>query len=77
VNPWLRSDLTSAGLGRGLVIRSPRVALTRSGDAHVLTGPDGRTRWGLRLGNVLDWCTDTGTAKPTDADLAWLAGDAP
>jgi hypothetical protein len=25
---WLRSDLTAHGLGRGLVIASPRVALT-------------------------------------------------
>jgi hypothetical protein len=73
-NPWLRSDLTSAGLGRGLVIRTPRVALTywRSTGDYALTDFAGRTRVGLRLATVLDWCGDNGVARPTDPDLAWL-----
>lgn len=72
---WLRSDLTSVGLGRGLVIRDPRIALTRWSDGtYTLTGADAVTRPSLTLGSVLDWCTDHGVPKPTDADLAWLEG---
>jgi hypothetical protein len=74
VTPWIRSDLTSAGLGRGLVVRSPRIALTDWHPGYTLTGPDGRTRTGLTLGQVLDWCRGVGIAAPTEGDLAWLAG---
>jgi hypothetical protein len=73
-NPWLRSDLTTTGLGRGLVIRAPRVALTYWHSTHdyTITGPDGRTRTGLRLASVLELCGDFGIARPLDVDLAWL-----
>lgn len=68
---WERSDVA---LGRGLVIRQPRVALTywwRSG-IYTVTGPTGGTRTGLTLAAVLGWCEDIGLPKPTDRDLAWL-----
>ena len=72
---WLRSDLTDVGLGRGLVIRDPRIALTRWADGtYTVTGADAVTRPGMRLVHVLDWCGDHGVPKPSDADLAWLEG---
>ena len=72
---WLRSDLTAVGLGRGLVIRDPRIALTRWSDGtYTLTGADRVTRPGMRLVHVLDWCSEWSVPKPTDADLAWLEG---
>ena len=71
---WIRSDLESVGLGRGLVIRAPRVALTywRSDGTYAITGHIGRTQAGMSLAAVLDWCTDNGIPKPSTADLAWV-----
>ena len=71
---WARQDLTRHGLGRALVLRDPRASLTTSGTAYILTGPDGRTRAGVTLGAVLEWCGDSGAPVPADSDLAWLEG---
>lgn len=71
---WIRSDLTGAGLGRGLVIREPRVALTywRSDGTYAITGHLGTTRTAMSLAAVLDWCADHGIPKPSTPDLAWV-----
>lgn len=71
---WIRSDLATVGLGRGLVIRVPRVALTysRSSGTYAVTGHLDDTQAGLSLGNVLSWCADHGVPKPLDTDLAWM-----
>ena len=73
---WTRQDLTRHGLGRALVLRDPRAALTywHSTRDYVLTGPDGRTRAGVTLGAGLEWCGDSGAPVPADSDLAWLEG---
>jgi hypothetical protein len=76
---WLRSDLTAHGLGRGLVIASPRVALTywRSIQGYTVTGPDGRTRTGLTVDGVRAWCAAAGVECPAVDDIDWLLTDAP
>lgn len=75
-NPWHRSNLTALGLGRGLVIPSPRVALTRWADGHyTVTGPDGRTTTGLTLDGVRAWCERVGVSGPTAEDVEWLTDE--
>ena len=80
MNPWRRTDLTSAALGRVLVIREPRVSLIywRADGTYVLTGPDGSAHTGLTLANVLSWCDPDDcrwrVAVPLDVDLCWLEG---
>lgn len=71
---WLRSDLTAYGLGRGLVVPTPRVALTfwRSLGTFAVTGPDGRTVTGLSRDGVRVWCDAAGVSRPPDEDVAWL-----
>lgn len=68
---WHRSDLTPAGLGRALVMREPRLCLSRWGEAWVLTDPLARSTVGT-LAMVLDVIRDRGAPVPLDGDLAWL-----
>lgn len=58
---WRRSDLTPAGLGRALVMRSPHLCLSRFGESWVLTDPLGRSTVGT-LARVLDVIRDRGGA---------------
>lgn len=73
---WQRSDLTAAGLGRGLIhgTRPNHAALSLFGSQLIVTDSTGTV-----VGADLPaWCALVGREVPTEADLRWLTlGDTP
>ena len=67
---WTRSDLTSVGLGRGLIHgeRPNHAALSALGGGLIVTDKSGT----VMDVDLVEWCRIVGRPMPEELDLRWL-----